>query len=90
MVHRQCRVELWTSSFTSIRSQCIGCQFEAGNRHCSLVLYSHENTLLHHLLKSTSIGCSTQTGQHERCKRECCPVWVLQYICWISIGKWHV
>ena len=22
----------------------------------------------------------TQTGQHECCKRECCPVWVLQYI----------
>ena len=36
------------------------------------------------------IGCSTQTGQHERCKRECCPVSVLQYIYWISIGKWHV
>ena len=45
---------------------------------------------LYVMVHSTCIGCSTQTGQHERCKRECCPVWVLQYICWISIGKRHV
>ena len=30
---------------------------------------------------------SAQTGQHEPCKDECCPVWVLQQICWISVGK---
>ena len=23
-------------------------------------------------------------------KYVCCPVWVLQQICWISLGKWHV
>ena len=28
-----------------------------------------------------------QIGQHEPCKGECCPVWVLQQICWISLGK---
>ena len=32
------------------------------------------------------ICCSAQTGQHERCKRECCPVWALQQICWISLA----
>ena len=26
------------------------------------------------------IYCSAQTGQHERCRRECCPVWALQHI----------
>ena len=30
--------------------------------------------------------CSAQTGQHEPCKGECCPVWVLQQICWISLA----
>ena len=27
------------------------------------------------------IYCSAQTGQHERHRRECCPVWALQHIC---------
>ena len=31
------------------------------------------------------ICCSAQTGQHEPCKG--CSVWVLQQICWISLGK---
>ena len=33
--------------------------------------------------------CSAQTGQYEPCKVECYPVWVLQQICWISLGKRH-
>ena len=36
------------------------------------------------------ICCSAQTGQHERCKRECCPVWALQQICWTFLSNRHV
>ena len=28
------------------------------------------------------ICCNAQTVQHEPCKGKCCPVWVLQQICW--------
>ena len=27
------------------------------------------------------IYCSAQTGQHERLRHSCCPVWALQHIC---------
>ena len=36
------------------------------------------------------IAVPIQTGQHEPCKGECCPVWVLQQICWISLSNLHV
>ena len=32
------------------------------------------------------VCCSAQAGQHEPCKGECCPVWVLQQICWIFLA----
>ena len=46
---------------------------------------------MHRILQNVlRIGCSTQTGQHEHCKRECCPVWVLQYrqmVCSYKLGN---
>ena len=41
-------------------------------------------------IRKEYICCSAQTGQHEPCKGECCPVWALQQICWISLGNRHV
>ena len=46
------------------------------NGRCSRITYMYMYMYIVH------ICCSAQTGQHERCKRECCPVWVLQQICW--------
>ena len=31
------------------------------------------------------IYCSAQTGQHERLRRSCCPVWALQHICTCTV-----
>ena len=36
------------------------------------------------------ISCSAQTGQHEACMCECCPVWALQLIRWNLLSKRHV
>ena len=67
-----------------------GCPIEFIRLHREVGFVPHPIAAVDIMVMYVCIDYSTQTGQHERCKRECCPVWVLQYICWISIGKWHV
>ena len=35
------------------------------------------------------VAVPRQDSMSPACKGECCPVWVLQQICWMSLGKQH-
>ena len=41
-------------------------------------MYIHEYVA--HVHEHVASSCSAQTGKHEACMCECCPIWILQQI----------